>query len=131
MSDDDFITGFEAGTLMELPHRSHVRLACLYLDRFAAEEALEQLLAGLKRFAAAKGHPGKFHYTMTRAWLELIVCARRRHPDARDAGELFVACPLLADSRVLSRYYSDALLSSAAAREDWMPPDRAPIGAGL
>lgn len=131
MSDDDFLTGFEAATLTELPHRSHVRLACLYLVRFAAEEALEQLVGGLKRFAAATGQPGKFHYTMTRAWLELIQAARLSYPDARDVDELLAACPALANSRALERYYSSEALSSAAARADWVPPDLTPISGSV
>ena len=123
MSNDEFLKSFENSTLDELPHRDHVRLACLYLERFAEHDALERLVEGLRRFAAAKGKADKFHYSMTRAWLELIVAARRSHPQAPDADALIDACPSLATSRALGRYYSDAVLSSAAARADWVPPD--------
>jgi hypothetical protein len=123
MSDDDFVNAFENASLDALPHRDHVRLACLYLERFAEREALERLVDGLRRFAAAKGTADKFHYTMTRAWLELIVASRRSHPQAADADALIDACPSLATSRALARYYSEGVLSSAAARADWVPPD--------
>lgn len=131
MSDDEFLRGFESGALEGLPHRSHVRLAWLYLDRLDEGEVLEHLVAGLKRFAAAKGQPGKFHYTMTRAWLELIQAARLSYPDARDVDDLLAACPALASSRVLERYYSNEALSSAAARADWVPPDLAPLSGSV
>ena len=131
MTDLDFLTAFESGTLTELPHRAHVRLACLYLERGSAAEALERLVSGLRRFAAAKGHADKFHYTMTRAWLELVVDARREYPAARDVDALLQACPRLADSRALTHYYSREVLSSAAARADWVPPDVMPIGRGV
>ncbi|HSC26906.1 MAG TPA: hypothetical protein VLD67_06505, partial [Vicinamibacterales bacterium] len=94
----DFLEEFERATLPGLPHADHVRVACAYLDRYGEADTLERLLAGLARFAAAKGKPDKFHYTMTRAWLELIVDARRRHPTARTADDLMRACPALGDS---------------------------------
>jgi hypothetical protein len=129
MDDAEFLTRFEACNLDHFPHRSHIRLACLYLDRYDEPDALDLLLAGLRRFAAAKGAADRFHNTMTRAWLELIVAARRDHPDARDVDALLAACPVLANPRALSLYYSDHVLSSAAARVGWVPPDRAPIAA--
>ena len=89
------------------------------------------MVGGLRRFAAAKGKADKFHYTRTRAWLELIVVARRSHPQAADADALIDACPSLATSRALARYYSDGVLSSAAARADWVPPDLMHIGGGV
>jgi hypothetical protein len=131
MTDRDFLMAFESGTLAELPHRAHVRLACLYLDRGSAAEALEHVVCGLRRFAAAKGQADKFHYTMTRAWLELVVDARREYPAAQDVDALLSACPRLADSRALTHYYSRDVLSSAAARADWVPPDLMPIGRGV
>jgi hypothetical protein len=131
MDDPEFLTRFEACELDEFPHRSHVRLACLYLDRHSQHETLDRLLRGLRRFAASKGKPDRFHYTMTRAWLELIADGRRAHPEARDADSLIAACPILANPRALSLYYSDGVLSSAAAREDWVAPDLAPIGAAV
>jgi hypothetical protein len=131
MKDEDFLTAFESGTLADLPHRAHVRIACLYLDRGCEAEALERLVAGLRRFAAAKGHAHKFHYTITRAWLALVVNARLEHPAARDVDELLIACPRLADARALTHYYSSAVLSSAAARADWVPPDLMAIGRGV
>jgi hypothetical protein len=131
MTDQDFLTAFESGALTELPHRAHVRLAWLYLDRGSETQALERLVDGLQRFAAAKGRADKFHYTMTRAWLELVIGARRANPSAQDVDALLVACPGLADSRALAHYYSGAVLSSAAARADWVPPDLKPIGRGV
>jgi hypothetical protein len=127
--DDEFVGRFEACELEDFPHASHVRLACLYLDRHGEADTLGLLLRGLKRFAAAKGQPGRFHHTMTRGWLELIIMARRSHPHARTVDALMAACPLLADGRALTRYYSEAVLWSAKAREDWVPPDRAAFGA--
>ncbi len=125
------IDAFESCTLDEFPHVDHVRLACAYLDRYDPGETLLRLLSGLMRFATAKGSPEKFHYTMTRAWLEIILEARRQHPELTDADGLLAACPALADPRLLRHYYSPELLSSATARTVWVPPDLAPFSRAL
>ena len=119
------IDGFEACSLEKFPHTDHVRLTCAYLQRYDPDETLRRLLTGLARFATAKGAPEKFHYTITRAWLEIIVEARRQHPHSSDAESLLASCPALADARLLRHYYSEQALSSDAARTGWVPPDLA------
>jgi hypothetical protein len=125
------IEGFESCSLDEFPHVDHIRLTCAYLERFDADDTLQRLLTGLQKFATAKGSPGKFHYTMTRAWLEIILEARRQHPESPDAESLLAACPALADPRLLRHYYSEAALSSATARTAWVPPDLATFARAL
>jgi hypothetical protein len=105
------------------------RLAWAYLQRVGPERALECLVSGLKRFAAAKGHPEKFHYTLTRAWLEMIAFASARFPDTRTAADLLARCPELGDARTVQRFYSAALLDSDRARTGWVEPDLEPLDA--
>jgi hypothetical protein len=130
LSDDDLVHGFEAGTLSQLPHASHVRLTLIYLARHGVDETRQRMADGLLLFATMKGHPEKFHVTITRAWLELIESARRRHPDARDPEALAQACPALLDKDSLLRFYSPDRLAGDDARAGWVAPDRAPIDAG-
>ena len=73
------------------------------------------MLEGIQRFANAKGATSKFHYTLTRAWVALIVHARRQHPDARTATALIAACPLLVDAHAIERFYSAETLGSDRA----------------
>jgi hypothetical protein len=87
-------------------------------------EAERRLFDGLRRFAAAKGVPEKFHVTMTIGWLDLIEDARRRHPEARDAAALVTACPELLNRDALLCYYTSDRLMSEDARRQWVPPDR-------
>jgi hypothetical protein len=126
LTDDELIAGFEAGTLTDFPHAAHVRLTLAYLARHGRDETLRRLLDGLRRFAAAKGHPEKFHVTMTRAWLEAIWATRSAHPEL-DAEALVEACPDLLNRDLLLRFYSPERLHSDEARTRWMPPDRATI----
>ena len=128
MPDEELVRGFEEASLESFSHADHVRVACAYLDRFDPDEALTRLVTGLSRFAAAKGKADKFHYTMTRAWLELILDARRHCPGARPS-VLLERCPALTDASALSRFYSPAVLASAEARAGWVPPDRRPLSA--
>ena len=125
MTDDELIQGFEAASLPAFPHADHVRLTILYLGRHGREETERKLFEGLRRFAAAKGVPEKFHVTMTIAWLDLVDDARRRHPDAVDPASLVGACPELLNRDALLRFYTSERLMSDAARQRWVPPDRA------
>lgn len=130
LSDDELVGGFEAGTLGDFPHPSHVRLTLIYLARHGVDETRRCMADGLLLFATMKGHPEKFHVTITRAWLELIDSARRLHPAARDPEALVAACPALLDKGALRRFYSPERLDSDDARAGWVEPDLAPIDAG-
>ncbi|MEO8078217.1 MAG: hypothetical protein ABI818_17960 [Acidobacteriota bacterium] len=123
VTDDELVHGFETGTLTDFPHAQHVRLTIIYLDRHGREDTLNRLADGLLLFATTKGHPEKFHVTMTRAWVELIVAARAACPGARDAASLVAACPLLLDRDGLLRFYSADRLNSDLARAQWVTPD--------
>ena len=127
LTDDELVHGFENASLEDFPHASHVRVALVYLTRHGRDEALRRLMEGIFRFAAAKGQPGKFHVTLTRAWLELIEAAREAHPDLEPAA-LVEACPDLLDRNALLRFYTPERLQSDEARTRWLPPDRAEIG---
>ena len=126
LTDDELVAGFEAGSLGDFPHALHVRLTLVYLARHGRDEALIRLMAGLLRFATAKGHPEKFHVTMTRAWVEFIEATRLAHPELPPAA-LIDACPELLDRSALLRFYSAERLESAEARTRWVAPDRAEI----
>jgi hypothetical protein len=125
LSDDQLVRGFEAGTLSDFPHASHVRLTLIYLGRHGLAEARRRIADGLLLFATSKGHPEKFHVTMTRAWLELIESARGAHPEAQDPQRLVEACPELLDKNALACFYSPERLASDDARVGWLAPDRA------
>ena len=126
LTDDELVDGFEAGSLEDFPHSSHVRLTLLYLARYGRDTALERLMDGLRRFSTAKGHPEKFHVTMTRAWLDLIEAARRAHPELSPAA-LVAICPELLDRNALLHFYSADRLNSAEARAQGVGPDLAEI----
>jgi hypothetical protein len=125
LTDDELVTGFETATLESFPHADHVRLTIIYLNRFGRDGTERKLSEGLRRFAAGKGVPGKFHITLTMAWIEIVAAARAQHPDLTDPAALVAACPELLDRDLMLRFYTAERLSSAEARGAFISPDRA------
>jgi hypothetical protein len=121
MTDDELIARFEAADLAHFPHALHVRTAWCYLRRDPLIVALARFRAALRRFAAAKGAPGRYHETITIAFM-LLVADRRREGDtwdrfaARNPDLLQWPCP------ALGALYGDAL-DSPAAKEVFVLPD--------
>jgi hypothetical protein len=99
LPDIEFVRAFEDGSLpVEVfDHRSHLRLAWIYLERHGRDGALERLAVGLKAFATLAGKAEKFDYPLTRAWLDALDRARQQHPAARTIDELTAARPDLLD----------------------------------
>ncbi|MEY9892165.1 hypothetical protein ABIA31_005840 [Catenulispora sp. MAP5-51] len=107
-------------------HRQHVHLTWLAVRRYGTEEAIAVVSDGIRQTARYAGAPQKYHATVSRAWVEAV-----GHHAAERPGEDFPtfadANPALLDKRLLSRFYSSALLASAPARTGWVEPDREPF----
>ena len=125
MTDTEFIRSFEEGTLpnSDFHHRDHVRLAWLYLEKYPALEALARFTDGLKRFAAAHGHPGLYHETITWAYLFLIH-ERKAGPRDETWEEFAARNPDLLgwNPSILDRYYDRETLFSERARQVFVMP---------
>lgn len=124
-SDQDFREAFES---LEIPkelfhHREHVRLAWIYSCRFPREEAVSRMVGGIKAFAKHHGADGKYHHTITVAWMRLVRHAAFSAPPAPDFNTFAAAHPELLDPRLLEAYYSKVRLQSDAARHTWIEPD--------
>jgi hypothetical protein len=74
MQDDELVRAFESAELPaeQFSHAAHVRVAWCYLRRAPLPEALARFIASLQRFAAAHGASGKYHETVTVAYVLLI-----------------------------------------------------------
>jgi hypothetical protein len=127
MTDRELIAAFEAGRVPEggFHHVEHVRVAWNYLTEHPLATGLALFAAGLKRFAAAQGHPALYHETVTTAFVLLI---NERLDRARPgAWEGFAAAhpDLLAwKPSLLDRYYTPELLWSDRAKQTFVMPDR-------
>jgi len=124
MNDREFVAALEACTLpAELfDHREHVRLAWLYLREETLLEALPRFITSLKRFAGSLGASGKYHETITYAFLFLIH-ERMQRGGAGTFEEFAAANPDLFGP-ILQRYYRAETLASDFARTTFVMPDR-------
>ncbi len=122
MDDRDFVAAIEACTLppSEFRHRSHVRLAWLYLREAPLLDALPRFVTTLKRYATSLGAAAKYHETITFAFLFLI--------HERMQGRPFATFDAFAEANpdlfgpLLQRYYTSETLGSELARTTFILP---------
>ncbi|WP_194893034.1 hypothetical protein [Catenulispora pinisilvae] len=113
-------------------HRQHVHVTWLAVRRFGTAEAITVVSDGIQETARYAGAPQKYHATVSRAWVEVVGYHAAEHrADGFDGFDVFddfaASNPALLDKRLLSRFYSSALLASAGARAGWVEPDREPF----
>ena len=122
MTDRDFIAAFETCTLPSdaFSHRQHVRLAWLYLREAPLLAALPRFIDSLKRYAASLGASGKYHETITYAFMFLIH-ERMSRADAETFDDFADANADLFGP-ILERYYRRETLASDLARATFVMP---------
>jgi hypothetical protein len=126
--DADFLHAFECGKLprAQFDHAGHLRIACLMLQRYPPDEAVQRTCSGIQRLAAHFGAPDKFHHTVTEAlvrWMAHHGAAHMPWADFLSAHpELTRDAPAL-----LARHYSEQRLSDPQARRTFLDPDREPL----
>jgi len=143
LNDSDFVAQFEALAVApgDFGHREHVRLAYAMLaDLGDFGEAAVRYRRALRAFAAHVGAAGKYHETLTWAYLALVhermfELYRERGLDAADrearqsltSFDLLARFPDLLDHRAgaLARYYDvRAVVGSPTARAVFVLPAR-------
>lgn len=108
-------------------HVGHLYMAWLHLKHYDLEEANTRVCNGIRRLADKFGVPEKFNHTLSEALMRIM--AGRMHDRGQDFDTFLRNNPDLVDDcrGVLARHYSDACLTSEAARAGWVEPDREPI----
>lgn len=107
-------------------HRQHVRLTWLAVRRYGTDAAITVVSDGIRQSARYAGAPQKYNATVSRAWVQAVGFHVAEHP-VDDFDAFAAAEPALLDKRLLSRFYSAALLASPEARGGWVEPDRKPF----
>jgi hypothetical protein len=131
-ADEEFARAFEACRIpaQVFDHAAHVRLAYVYLCGHQAEAAADRMKQSLLRFLAHLGiGDGKYHETLTRAWILAVKHFMDESPPCDSAAAFIAANPCLLDRRILLEHYSADLLFSPAARQSFVRPDRREIPA--
>jgi hypothetical protein len=124
MDDRAFIAALESCTLSSeaFDHRAHVRLAWLYLSAEPLLEALSRFVSSLKRYAGNLGASGKYHETITYAFIFLIHERMTERP-AATFDEFAAANPDLFGP-ILQKYYEPETLASPLARTIFVLPTK-------
>jgi hypothetical protein len=124
MTDTEFAAAFEAGEVLpeDFRHREHLRLAWVCVqeagDVHAAGERIKRLI---RQFAAAAGHPGKYHETLTIFWVRLLAELKARCGDIPFAA-VIADNPEILDKDFVLRFYPREVLFSDKARHEWIAP---------
>jgi len=137
LSDAEFIAAMDRLTLPkdDFRHYDHIRLAWILLrqsdggDGMNVDAASDRMALSIQRFAHQHGARGKYHDTITRAYMRFVAAHVRLTPHADDFGEFAAANPQLFDRTLPLIYYSESLLMSVAARAAWVEPDLKPLPA--
>jgi hypothetical protein len=126
----NLVASFESGTLdpAAFHHEDHIRLAWAHLKRYPLPVAIQRVSAGLRLLARRAGKPGRYHETIT--WAFLVLINERMELGGRELAweaferrnaDLFHWSP-----SVLAAYYPADLLGSDLARRVFVLPPGKP-----
>ncbi len=107
-------------------HRQHVELTWRCLEHNDPDTAAVLVADAIRSVATAHGTPGKFHATITGAWVRCVAVHRQRWP-AETFGEFIELNAELLDTGLLERHFSRGALLSDAARAGVVEPDIRPL----
>jgi hypothetical protein len=99
MDDEDFLAAFERASLppASFGHRTHIRLAFLYVTRHGRERGGRRMRLAIRRYAGAIGRRDLYNETLTTFWLTEVADAVARHRPLPDHRALLRCEPRLAD----------------------------------
>ena len=132
MNDEALWERFHARTLAESDwtHQAHLRVAWMFLERHAIDEAHVLMRVGIIRLNLAHGlietAQRGYHETLTRVWLAIVADERTRAQVATSQAFVTEAASSLTRESPL-RFYSKARLLSLEARAMFVPPDLSPL----
>jgi hypothetical protein len=109
-------------------HADHLYVAWRLVREQGHARGSELFTDGLRSLAEEHGQAAKYHQTLTDFWLALVVHAVGLRPELDDFEAFLEAFPLLRDSSLARRHWSDDVLWSESARRGWLAPDLLPLG---
>ena len=136
MDDEEFLRSFEECTLPfeQWTHRSHVKVAFLYLRTFPFDQALARIRFGIKKYNAAhqvpEGPTSGYNETTTQAFLRLIAATMQAYGETfatASADSFCDAHPQLLTKHALRSFYSPEARMHPLAKTEFVEPDLAPL----
>jgi hypothetical protein len=124
LTDDDFICELEACILPEshFDHAAHLRAAYLYLRGDPFPDAAARMCTTLRNYTRSLGRAGRYHETVTIAFMALVLDCLRRRGDGGGWQGFIALNPEVLRKDVLLDYYPRAVLESDEARQRFVLP---------
>ena len=116
-----------AGPGGQFRHRQHINLAFVAVRRYGMPEATGRICGWIQQIAAYERAPQKYHYTVSRAWVEIVAHHVEADPDCADFDAFADRNPALLDKRLLGKHYRSSTLAAHPARHGWVEPDLVPF----
>ncbi len=136
MNDDELLSQFENCTypFSSWDHRTHARLAFLYLREHGFDGALERLRKGIKAYNATNNVPESelsgYNETTTHAFLRLIQATMVAYGEMFPTPDSETFCdthPQLLSKHILRLFYSPQQRMHPDAKTEFVEPDLAPL----
>jgi ADP-ribosylation factor protein 1 len=130
VDDDEFLKQFESCTLTHWSHKTHLRMAWLYLIRDGRRVGLNKIFDGIKHFIQNSQVSRKttFHFTMTYFWIQMIDLAIAQSPKDIHFEEFLRINPHLLNGGLFLEYYKkETMLNNPIARQEMVLPDIKPL----
>ncbi|MCP3904941.1 MAG: hypothetical protein GY715_15050 [Planctomycetes bacterium] len=136
MDDATLLEQFENQTLPfdQWTHRTHVKVAYLYVTQFPLEEAIDRMRRGIKAYNAANDVPEGpqvgYDETTTVAFAHLVDAVNRAYASTfpTDSADSFCDThPQLLSRHVLRFFYTPQQRIHPDAKTKYVEPDMAPL----
>lgn len=126
MTDHEFFQDFSKQkiTRESWTHEAHLRLGWILLQRYDFLKALYFARSGIQKLNSVIGAQTGYHETITQSYLLLINDAVQKNPvPTFEKFKMVYPSLLTTKMATLKKYFSDSLLWSAEARENFVTPD--------
>lgn len=136
MNDEELLRQFENCELAldRWTHRTHVKVAFLYLTAHRFDDALARMREGIEAYNSAHHRPDGptegYNETITRALMHLIHATMGAYSDVFPTPNVDSFCdthPQLQSKYVLRLFYSPERRIHPDAKTRWVEPDLAPL----
>jgi hypothetical protein len=123
------VEAFEAATIppSQFTHAAHIAVALGYLAELSLADAKARMREKLLHFTA-RHHVDVYHETLTTFWMRLLDhLAKNHYVDVPLWRRINLIVARWGTAAPVEAHYSRELITSKAAREEWIPPDRLPL----
>jgi hypothetical protein len=125
--NDEFASALADRPPGRFGHADHLYVAWRLLRDHGRIRGAELFTDGLRSLTEEHGQAAKYHETLTAFWLRLVAHCSRRRAELDDFEAFLEAFPLLRDSSIARRHWSEDVLWSDRARGCWVAPDLRPL----